>query len=207
MNQQTSNSGRKPGARDFINLGIFTVIYLILFLACIMLMSMTVYTLPFGVALGSFVAASAYMLLRAKTPKTGAIVIFGTLFGLVMFGMGSGLPILLSVVTGSVLAELISRSGDYRCYVRETIAYAVLMLATAIGSYIPFLVMREYYLKIAEGNSINAEFMANLMNFITAPYLAAALIVTIIGAVLGAAVARGIFKKHLIKAGLLKETM
>ena len=52
-----------------------------------MVMSMTIYTLPFGVALGSFVAASVYMLLRAKAPKTGTIILFGVLFGLVMFAM------------------------------------------------------------------------------------------------------------------------
>ena len=40
MNQNKTTSGTKPGGRDFINLGIFTVIFIILFLACIMVMSM-----------------------------------------------------------------------------------------------------------------------------------------------------------------------
>ena len=38
--------------RDFINLGIFTVIFIVLFMVCIMVMSMTVYTQPFGAAEG-----------------------------------------------------------------------------------------------------------------------------------------------------------
>ena len=61
MNQNKTISSTKLSGRDFINLGIFTVIFIILFMACIMVMSMTIYTLPFGVALGSFFAASAYM--------------------------------------------------------------------------------------------------------------------------------------------------
>lgn len=206
MNQNKTTSGTKPGGRDFINLGIFTVIFIILFMACIMVMSMTIYTLPFGVALGSFVAASVYMLLRAKAPKTGTIILFGVLFGLVMFVMGSGWPILAAVITGSVIAELIARSGHYKSYTCEVIGYCVLMLGTAIGSYIPFLVMKDYYLKVAEGNSINREFMSRLVEFINGPYLALALATTIVTAVLGTVLARAVFKKHLVKAGLLKET-
>ena len=50
MNQNKTISSTKLSGRDFINLGIFTVIFIILFMACIMVMSMTIYTLPFGVA-------------------------------------------------------------------------------------------------------------------------------------------------------------
>ena len=203
MNKTTV--GTKPSGRDFINLGIFTVIFIVLFMACIMVMSMTIYTLPFGVALGSFISASVYMLLRAKVPKTGAIILFGVLFGLVMFVMGSGWPILAAVIIGSIIAEFIARSGHYRSYAREVIGYCILMLGTAVGSYIPFLVMKDYYLKVAEGNSINEKFMARLIEFISGSYLAIALATTVVAAILGTVLARSIFKKHLVKAGLLKE--
>ena len=205
MNQNKNTVGTKPSGRDFINLGISTVIFIVLFMACIMVMSMTIYTLPFGVALGSFISASVYMLLRAKVPKTGAIILFGVLFGLVMFVMGSGWPILAAVIAGSIIAEFIARSGHYRSYAGEVIGYCILMLATAIGSYIPFLVMKDYYLKIAEGNSINGKFMARLIEFISGSYLAIALATTVVAAILGTVLARSIFKKHLVKAGLLKE--
>ena len=205
MNQNKTTSGAKLGGRDFINLGIFTVIFIVLFMACIMVMSMTIYTLPFGVALGSSVAASVYMLLRAKAPKTGAIILFGVLFGLVMFAMGSGWPIFAAVIISSIIAELIARSGHYKSYTCEVIGYCVLMVGTAIGSYVPFIVMKDYYLKVAEGNSINGQFMSHLIEFISGPYLALALATTVVTAVLGTVLARVIFKKHLVKAGLLKE--
>ncbi len=205
MNQNKTTSSAKLGGRDFINLGIFTVIFIVLFMACIMVMSMTIYTLPFGVALGSFVAASVYMLLRVKAPKTGAIILFGVLFGLVMFAMGSGWPIFAAVIISSIIAELIARSGHYKSYTCEVIGYCVLMVGTAIGSYVPFIVMKDYYLKVAEGNSINGQFMSRLVEFISGPYLALALATTAVTAMLGTVLARVIFKKHLVKAGLLKE--
>ena len=191
--------------RDFINLGIFTVIFIVLFMVCIMVMSMTVYTQPFGAALGALIAAPVYMLLSAKTPKTGAILIFGILFALVMFAMGSGWPILVSVVIGTVLAELIAQSRKYTSYIAGSIGYAVLMASTAIGSYVPLLTMKDYYSRLAATNSIDNEFMAQLVDFISGPYLILAVVVTVITAICGTLLARGIFKKHFVKAGLMKE--
>ncbi|MDO4787739.1 MAG: MptD family putative ECF transporter S component [Johnsonella sp.] len=204
MMKNMNTAGKKLKGKDFIGIGIFGVIFLILFMLCIMIMSMSVYTLPFGVALGSFVGASVYMLLRSKTPKRGAIILFGSLFGLIMFGMGSGWPIFVSVFLGALIAELI-RGGGEQSYFRETMGYAVLMIATAIGSYMPFLLMKEYYLKLAEGNGIDKEFMVRLVNFINGPYLAFALLLTFLMSISGALLAKKIFQKHLIKAGFIKE--
>lgn len=204
MSQNTDFSNMKLKGRDFINLGIFSVIFIILFLVCVMAMSMTIYTQPFGAALGSFIAAPVYMLLRTKTQKTGAIVLFGILFGLVMFVMGSGWPILVAVVAGAVIAELIARVGQYKDYVKETAGYIVLMAATALGSYVPLLTMKDYYKQLANTNSIDNDFMAQLVDFINGPYLILAVVVTMVMATLGAILAKKIFNKHFIKAGLVK---
>ena len=205
MNQNTNITDMKLKGRDFINLGIFSVIFIVLFMVCIMVTSMTIYTQPFGVALGALITAPVYMLLRAKTPKSGAIILFGALFGLVMFVMGSGWPILLAVVAGAVIAELIARTGKYKNYVKETIAYIIIMVATALGSYIPLLTMKDYYRQLAETNSVDNKFMAQLVEFISGPYLILAVAVTIVTAILGALLARMMFKKHFVKAGLVKE--
>ena len=205
-NKNNISYDTKPGGKDFINIGIFTVIFLILFMVGIMVMSMSIYTLPFGVALGSFIGAPVYMLLRSKAPKRFVIILFGILFGLVMFAMGSGWPILACVVFGAVLAELISGSGHYQSYINETVGYCVLMVSTACGSYMPFIFMRDYYLKLSEKNSIDGKFMASLLKFINGPYITLALAVTAVISVLGAIVARTIIKKHLVKAGIVRET-
>lgn len=174
-------------------------------MVCMLLMSTTIYTQPFGTAVGALVAGSVYMLLRAKTPKPWAITIFGVLYGLVMLVMGSGWPILASTVAGALIAELVARSGRYQKYGREVIGYAILMTATAIGSYVPLLTMKDYYRQLAETNSVDNEFMAKLVEFISGPYLILAIVVTFLAAITGALIARALFKKHFVKAGLLKE--
>lgn len=205
MNQNNSMTNFKMGGRDFINLGIFTVMFIVLFMACIMVMSMTVYTLPFGVALASIITAPVYLLLRVKTPKTGAITLFGTLFGLVLFGMGSGWPILAAVVASALIAEIVAKTGKYQSYKHESLGFVVLMLGTALGSYIPFLMMKDYYMEVAQGNNIDNSFMGQLMSFINAPYLIVAFVATVVTALVGVSLARSIFKKHFVKAGLIKE--
>lgn len=207
MNQNKTSSDMKLKGRDFINLGIFTVIFIVLFMACIMVMSMTAYTQPFGCALGALIAAPVYMLLRAKAPKTGAIFIFGVLFGLVMFVMGSGWPILLSTAGGAAAAELTARLGAYRDYAKETIGYVVLMLLISIGSYAPMLTMRDYYLELASSNGIDSGYYQKIAEVSTGPYLAAALVITVAAAILGAFLARTMFNKHFVKAGLIKEVI
>lgn len=203
MNQGT-NTNMKLKGKDFINLGIFTVIFIVLFVVCISVMAFTIYTQPFGVALAALIAAPVYMLIRTKAPKCGAIILFGVLLGLVLFVMGSGWPILLSVVAGAIAAELIARSGQYKSYTRETIGYVVLMAATAIGSYMPLLTMKDYYKQLAASNSVDNAFMAQLVDFISGPYLVLAIVVTMATAVLGAMLARAMLKKHFVKAGLVQ---
>lgn len=203
MNQNTLS--KKLGARDFIHIGIFTVIFIVFFMACVMVMSLSIYSQPFGVALAAFVSASIYLLLRTKVPKAGAISLFGVLFALVMFVMGSGWPIPTSVIVSTLIAEFVARTGNYQNYVRESIGYAIFMLGTAIGSYLPLLIMKDYYLKISEGNNVDQEFMSRLLDFINGPYLALALLTTVLTSALGAVLARSIFRKHFAKTGLLRE--
>lgn len=205
MNQLKTSADLKLKGRDFITLGIFSVIFIILYMACVMLMSITAYTHLLSCALGSLVAAPVYMLLRVKTPKTGAIIIFGVVFGVVLFAMGSGWPIFACSIVGAIIAELIARTGTYKDYKKETIGYCVLMLFIAVGSFAPLIAMREQYLQLASANGVDADYYQQIAEATTGPFLAVALVVTVITALVGTIIARNMFKKHFVKAGLIKE--
>lgn len=205
MNQTKVSTDLKLKGRDFITLGIFSVIFIILYMACVMLMSMTAYTHLLSCALGSLVAAPVYMLLRVKTPKTGAIIIFGIVFGVVLFAMGSGWPIFVCSVVGAAIAELIARTSSYKSYTKETIGYRIMMLLIAVGSFAPLIAMRDQYLQLASSNGVDADYYQQIAEATTGPFLVIALVVTIVTALIGAFIARGMFKKHFVKAGLIKE--
>ncbi len=198
---------RKSGmkGKDFITTGIFGVLFIVVFFICIMLMSMMVVTQPFGMALTALVAGPIYMLLRAKVAKPGSLLLFGALFAIITFVTGSGWPMLIAVVIGTVVAELVARAGGYKSFWMNTVGYAIFMLFGAVGSYTPLLVMKDYYLEIAAQNGVSGEFMIELVNFMSGPVLVGACAAVVVCAILGALLARALLKKHFVKAGIIKE--
>ncbi len=204
MKEKITTVEKKLKAKDFINIGIFSVLYIIIFFVCIMLTSLTIYTQPFGMALVGLLAGPVYMLLRTKTPKPGAISLFAAVYALVMLLTGAGWVIPISVFVGAAIAESITYSGKKKSYTRETVGYMVITTAAAIGSYVPLLYMKDQYTALAAGNGVDGDFMMQLVNFVSGPYLILAILVTAVFAVLGALLARTILKKHFVKAGLIE---
>lgn len=207
MSQNIAFVEKKLKAKDFINTGIFSVIFLVIFFISITVASMAVVTQPFGLALCALIAGPVYMLLRAKTPKPGAILLFSVLFAVVMFATGTGWPMPVAILIGAAIAELMATIGKQQNFWLNGIGYGVLMVASAIGSYTPLLMMKQYYLEVASSNDVSGDFMAQLIEFISGPVLIAAFAATAVGAVLGVLLARMMFKKHFVKAGLMKEVI
>ncbi|MGI5900619.1 MAG: MptD family putative ECF transporter S component [Christensenellales bacterium] len=199
--------GKKLKAKDFINTGIFSVIFLVIFFISITVMCLVPVTQPFGVALCALIAGPVYMLLRAKSPKPGGILLFGAVYAAVMFATGTGWPMPLGIMIGAIIAELVTLGERRAHFWMNGIGYMILMVGAAIGSYTPLLTMKQYYLDVSASNNVSGDFMARLMEFISGPVLIAAFAVTAVCAVLGVLLARSMFKKHFIKAGLIKEVV
>jgi energy-coupling factor transport system substrate-specific component len=207
MSQNTVSQEHKLKAKDFINTGIFSVIFLVFFFLSVMVMSLTPVTQPFGVALCGLIAGPVYLLLRAKSPKAGGILLFGAVFSAVMFATGTGWPMPLGIMIGAGIAELIAWGNQRINFWRNGIGYIILMVGGAIGSYTPLLTMKQYYLDVAASNNVSGDFMTRLVEFISGPVLAASFAATALCAFCGVLLARSMFKKHFIKAGLIKEVV
>lgn len=202
MNKTASN---KLKGKDFITLGIFSVLFIAIFFVCLMVSSMAPVLQPFGIAFTALAGAPVYMFMRTKVDKWGGIIISGTLYALFMFASGSGWIILAATIAGAVLAELLSRISNYQSYPMLTAGYSVFMAFTALGSYLPYIVMRDYYISLSEKSGVNGEFMKKVIELMNGPMIMIAVISAAICAILGALLARAMFKKHFTKAGLVKE--
>lgn len=202
MNETTNN---KMKAKDFITLGIFSVLFIVIFFVCLLCVSFAPFLQPFGIALTALIGGPVYMLMRAKVGKFGEIIISGTLYAVFMFATGAGWIILITTVLGAVIAEFISKASGYRSYKMLTLGYVVFMALTALGSYLPYIVMRDYYMALSQSTGVNGEFMAAVVEFMNGPMIVVAVISAALGAILGALLARAMFKKHFIKAGVIKE--
>lgn len=112
MNDQAKSVGTsdKMKAKDFITLGIFTVLFFAVVMVCIFASAATVVTFAFGSAIAALPGGIIYMLMRAKVPKAWSILLSGVVIGLIEFLIGAGwrwpLDLLLERLSLNYLHEL-----------------------------------------------------------------------------------------------------
>ena len=92
MSEQAKPVGAsdKMKAKDFITLGIFTVLFFAVVMVCIFASAATVVTFAFGSAIAAIPGGIIYMLMRAKVPKAGSVLLSGVVIGLIEFLIGAG---------------------------------------------------------------------------------------------------------------------
>ena len=101
----------KMKAKDYITLGIFTVLFFAVVMVCIFASAATVVTFAFGSAIAAIPGGIIYMLMRAKVPKAGSVLLSGVVIGLIEFLIGAGWAVAVGFIAGAVIAELLARIG------------------------------------------------------------------------------------------------
>lgn len=117
----------KMKAKDYITLGIFTVLFFAVVMVCIFASAATVVTFAFGSAIAAIPGGIIYMLMRAKVPKAGSVLLSG----------------------------------------------------------------------------VSAEYLAELHSFMNGTMVVIIAVVTFVAGIIGALIAKGVFKKHFQKAGIV----
>lgn len=199
---RTAEAG-KLKSKDFITLGIFTVLFFVVTMICIFASAVVVVTYVFAPAIAAIPGGIVYMFMRTKIPKAGGILISGTAISLLNFLTGAGWPVALGILIGTILAELVSRIGKYKSFWGNAIGYAIYMGCFAVGTYLPMLIMTDYIEKLTASNSIDKAFINSLLSYINGPMLVIVVIVTIICAIIGSLLAKAMLKKHFVKAGIV----
>ena len=119
MSEQAKPVGAsdKMKAKDFITLGIFTVLFFAVVMVCIFASAATVVTFAFGSAIAAIPGGIIYMLMRAKVPKAGSVLLSGVVIGLIEFLIGAGWAVAVGFIAGAVIAELLAEyHGLFRVY-------------------------------------------------------------------------------------------
>lgn len=108
----------KLQTRDFISVGIFSLIYAAVAFVVGGLAQMTPITFPFMPMVVALFTGTVFMLYVAKIPKRGAIIILGIIAGILllitgMFWMMSAFFIVLGII-----ADFICASGQFKSFKR-----------------------------------------------------------------------------------------
>ena len=143
------------------------------------------------------------MLACAKVPKFGTVLIMGMVPSLIYFITGMFTPLILGMMLGACLiAEVIRAVTKYRSFAGNAVAYAVFGFGMC-GSPLPLWVFHDSFVAQIASQGMGASYLATLETAANPTMLIAMFVVTFIAGLVGAYVARGMFKKHFEKAGLV----
>lgn len=190
----------KLNVKDLINVGIFTVIYFILFFASGMLGYIPIFSVSIPLFLG-ILGGIPFALFLTKTGKFGAVTLMGTLVGLLCFFVGQHW---ISVVFGvgcGFIADLIFKAGEYKSWKMTLVGYCV-FTQWVIGSMLPMWIMRDVFFERAK-TMASEEYLNEMMKLTSNWMLPVVVVLGILGAIIGAYIGRGVLNKHFKRAGIV----
>lgn len=190
----------KLSVKDLINVGLFSVIYFIMFTIAGILgyIPVCVVILPL---IAGVLGGIPFVLFVIKEQKFGAVTLMGLITGLLTFLVGqTWMSILFGLVFG-LLGDLIMKSGDYKNWTKNVLGYSVFTLWT-IGTMLPMWIMRDTFFANYKENGGTDAYIDAVMA-LTPNYMVLVIIVlAIVGGFLGAMLGKIVLKKHFEKAGI-----
>ena len=204
---QSSTSSQQPAApkrslglkpKDWISVGVYAVIYMVLSFAVAMLGYIPV-LMPFSGVFIGIVCQTPVMLMALKVRHVGVFTVFGIIIALLM-GPGQ-IPTTVCAVIVGILADLICYFGGFTNRNLLILAVGVFNI-WSYGKYIPFFFTRDAYLaQLAKGygqsyvdqvSGLFPMWMAWLMP-----------VLLFVSGVIGGWIASKLLAKHFEKAGLV----
>ncbi len=201
MNTPNRNTGLQT--RDFISIGVFSLIYSVAAFVIGGVVQMTPVTFPFMPPVVALFTGTIFMLYVAKIPKRWALTILGIIGGILLLVTGMFWMMSAFFVIFGFLADLICASAQFKSFRRNLAAYCVMALAP-MGAYVPMAVMPAQFDSFMK-NKGDFESFSAVIHSIGANWWAIPVmtIVTLLFAVLGGLIGRKLLKKHFEKAGIV----
>lgn len=200
---QAKNTDNKLKGKDLITIGIFSAIYFVLNFIC--MVSGGIHPILWVLMPGSIALLTGipYMLMAAKVQKPGAVFLMGLITGLIYFATGQfTVVILISMVLGCGLAELIRYLTKYNTFSGNSLSF-ILFSYGMVGSPLPIWLFKESFLAQITEQGMPADYVSAVEALSSNWMLIVLFVAPAIGAVIGVIIARALFKKHFVKAGIV----
>ena len=152
-----TNEMNKKGlsVRDLITTGVLAALYVVCaFIGELMFGFFPVLTFlcPLSIAL---ICGPVFMLILAKVPKHGPILITGVLVGGVLYVTGMYWLMCLAYVILGIVAELVAGSANFKSRIRNLISYMIFVISP-IFSYAMLWINQDAYVKYLVENGTGA---------------------------------------------------
>lgn len=106
-------TNKKLKAKDLINVGIYTAIYIVIFFVVGMLNAIPV-LYPFLYVLIPLISGIPFMLFLTKTEKFGMVTIMSVICGVFWFLMGYTWTAVVGYVVFGIIADIVLKAGNYK---------------------------------------------------------------------------------------------
>lgn len=142
--------------------------------------------------------------MASKVRKPGAVLIMGTITALLYFVTGQFTVLLLiTFAIACILSELYRAVTKYDNSFTHMMISFVFFCYGMLGSPLAIWVYKDSFLAQIQQNGMSAEYVQSLSGLISTPMLIVLCISPVIGGVIGALIAKGLFRKHFKKAGIV----
>ena len=199
----TNKGNNSLQTKDYISIGVFSLIYFVIAFGIGGIAQMTPVTFPLMPMIVALFAGSIFMLYTAKIPKKGAVSILGILAGILLFITGMFWMMSAFFVVFGFIADYIISSGDFKSFRRNLTAYCIFALAS-MGAYIPMVIMPVQFDKFMQRKG-NFSSFAGVIKSIGFNWWAipAMILGTIICGAIGGFIGKKLLRKHFEKAGIV----
>ncbi|MBS4534342.1 MptD family putative ECF transporter S component [Clostridium sp. D2Q-14] len=189
----------KSQAKDLVNIGIYSSIYLVITMLLSFLSLIPVFH-PLLAILCPIVGGVPFMLFLTKTRKFGMITIMGIIMGIVMLLTGMGYFCLFTGLVFGLLADIVAKSGNYVSAKKSILTSGVFSI-WYVGNYLAaFIIRQSHYDHIIK--SFGQEYADAYMSFYPNWMLPVLFAVCFISGIIGGFLGKALLKKHFKKAGI-----
>ena len=194
----------KLNARDFIFIGIFAAVALLIFFITGALAALTLFGTIANIPITLFFVSIAFMLAASKVRKTGVFFIMGIIIVLPGFMAANGIGVGLSII-GWFIAETLASTMKYKD--KKTIILSYVLgstLQTALFTLPMYLSHGEYFVQRKEILHLTDEALQQYLHVVGSWQMYGSMIaLTVITSFAGALISMRILKKHFEKAGMV----
>ena len=202
MNIVRYEESRGLSIRDLITTGIFSALFAVVtMIGGVFFASNPVltYWLPPAVAL---LTGPIFLMLVAKVPKRGSVLILGILMGIIMFVTGMYWMWSIAYAVFAIMSEIVMGVGKFKNMKLNILGYIVFSLNPLVTYSMMWINQKEYvsYL-ISKGRE--QAYMDTMIRAAQGWILPAIIISTIVLAFISGVIGKSLLKKQFEKAGII----
>lgn len=187
--------------KDLVTIGVFTVIYFVLFFVAGMVGIIPILYLAYP-TLAGIITGIVVMLFMAKVQKPWGLFLLGLICSLIVIAMGNTYIIVIHAVISMVIAELLRKKGEYRSFKYNMLSFAIFN-TWICGFLMQILLAKDKVIELAETRGMGHDYIMKLITLLNFRSMILVYIGAIVGGILGAYIGKAFLKKHFEKAGIV----